>query len=400
MRLLWIAQKWPIPADDGAKQATSQLLVHLSRRGVSVNLLAIVGSAEELRPPEAERVFGVETADIVRVEKGNRLKQLAAMLRTPSVPVTLSAYVSPEVASRVERYVAQHPDAVVVHDGLHAAGWRLASTRPAGLREIYRAHNREADLWYQAARFSRNPFRRTFLRLQGGLIRAFEDRVCRASQLVLPVSESDKAWFDKVTDPSRVIPLPIGMTVSPAEHVSFENKLLFVGRLDWAPNRDGLRWFLRSVWPSVRALRPDLGLDLVGSGDGSWLTSNPLPDGVQFHGRVPDVAPYYRSCLAALVPVFYGSGTRVKAIEASLYGKPCISSALGVEGIGLEEGRSYLRAEGAEDWLRILTSLTPAEAEPVGRAAKETIAERYDPKRIADAFIQAADRLQMEDLRF
>src|SRR5215212_6423713 len=123
MRLLWIAQKWSIPADDGAKQATSQLLVHLSRRGVPVNLLAIVDSAEAIRPQEAVRLFGVQTADLVRVPKGNRLKQLAAMLQRPSVPVTLSAYVSLEVASRVKAYVARHPDAIVVHDGLHAAGW-------------------------------------------------------------------------------------------------------------------------------------------------------------------------------------------------------------------------------------------------------------------------------------
>jgi glycosyltransferase involved in cell wall biosynthesis len=159
--------------------------------------------------------------------------------------------------------------------------------------------------------------------------------------------------------------------------------LLFLGKMDWPPNRDGLKWFLDEVWPEARAARADLGLTIAGAGQADWLKPYLAHPGVTFLGRVPALDPVYREAAACLVPIFYGSGTRVKAIEAGTYARACLGTALGVEGIGYSEGESYLRAESREDWLRQLRELDLPRARAVGQAARARVIEGFDPARVA-----------------
>jgi glycosyltransferase involved in cell wall biosynthesis len=45
------------------------------------------------------------------------------------------------------------------------------------------------------------------------------------------------------------------------------------------------------------------------------------------------------------VPLTAGGGTRLKVLEAFAAGVPVVSTAKGVEGLGLDAGRHFLRAE-------------------------------------------------------
>jgi glycosyltransferase involved in cell wall biosynthesis len=100
---------------------------------------------------------------------------------------------------------------------------------------------------------------------------------------------------------------------------------------------------VREALPLVRARGP-VTFDVVGE-----LPLNPVAgDGVTYHGRVPSVRPYYERAHALVVPVFQGSGTRLKALEAAALGRPVVSTELGMEGLPLLPGDHYLPAEDAE----------------------------------------------------
>jgi glycosyltransferase involved in cell wall biosynthesis len=78
-----------------------------------------------------------------------------------------------------------------------------------------------------------------------------------------------------------------------------------------------------------------------------------------------------------VVPIFQGSGTRLKAIEAAALGRPVISTELGVEGLPLRAGEHYLAAEDADGFagacarLRDLLSDGRGELHALTRAARE-----------------------------
>src|SRR5207244_4514318 len=115
----------------------------------------------------------------------------------------------------------------------------------------------------------------------------------------------------------------------------------------------GLLWFLENVLPLVRQVVPTV-LDVVGS------RRRPLPriEGVAYHGRVPSVIPFYEQAHVAVVPVLYGSGTRLKVLEAMALGRPVVSTTLGTEGLPVTGGVHYLAADDETSFAHALVQLS------------------------------------------
>ena len=122
-------------------------------------------------------------------------------------------------------------------------------------------------------------------------------------------------------------------------------RLLFVGWAAYWPYEHGLAWLAQAVLPQAQANGPVM-LDVVGAPP-AGLVGGP---GVTYHGRVDDVEPFYAEAHALVVPVFEGSGTRLKVIEASFLGVPG-SQRRRVEGLPLTPGEHYLLAETAAEWV-------------------------------------------------
>lgn len=392
-KFFWITPKWPLPAEDGARRATVYLVKSLAGLGADIHLCAIVPEGEKVDTEQAKRELGVKEVSVVHRQPSRHLKNL---LLHPLQPLTIAPYSSRRVAAQIERILQGSADhGEVVFDGLHAAGWLQNASQGlrASLRKVYRAHNVESSLWVQGARQQKYRLMSCFLKYQAKLVADFEKKICRESVLVAAVSRDDEAGLQKLYGPLSTKNIPIGG--APANRTAGgefpgERRVLFLGRLDWQPNREGLKWFLENVWSDAVAQSPDLQLTIAGAGDGKWLEAYAGLKNVRMLGRVPEVAPLYRESIASLVPVFFGSGTRVKAIEASSFARPCISTAIGIEGIGLDSGVSYFRAETREDWLRALSELRIDEAKRRGAAAFEVVSREFDPDNIAARFLGQA----------
>jgi glycosyltransferase involved in cell wall biosynthesis len=75
---------------------------------------------------------------------------------------------------------------------------------------------------------------------------------------------------------------------------------------------------------------------------------------------VPTVQPFYERAHAAIVPVLYGSGTRLKVIEAMAYRRPVVATSAGVEGLPIFAGRHYFRADEPEAFASALLKVAKA----------------------------------------
>ena len=67
--------------------------------------------------------------------------------------------------------------------------------------------------------------------------------------------------------------------------------------------------------------------------------------GVTVLASPADVAPLYRQARVAVVPIRAGGGTRIKILEAFASGVPVVSTALGAEGLNVEDGVHLLIAD-------------------------------------------------------
>lgn len=157
----------------------------------------------------------------------------------------------------------------------------------------------------------------------------------------------------------KVVLSPLGIDAPDLRHNSTIPKnrnMLFVGSLGYAPNAKGIEWFVAEVLPRVRQAHSDAQLTVIGKGrlPGSVIKGI---EGVSVHSDVPSVAEYYQFSRLVIVPLPYGSGFRVKVVEAMSMGRPIVSTTVGCEGIGLEHGRNGLLADDARSFAECVISL-------------------------------------------
>jgi hypothetical protein len=135
-----------------------------------------------------------------------------------------------------------------------------------------------------------------------------------------------------------------------------DGALLLYGHWEAAFNRDGLRWFLREVWPVMRDHVSQPRLRIVGKGD-----AEPIPDDrVEWAGYVEDLAGEFTRARAVLIPLRYASGLRYRLLESFAYSRCVIATDVAARGSGAEPGRHYLQADEPAEWLGALDRLDPA----------------------------------------
>ena len=70
-----------------------------------------------------------------------------------------------------------------------------------------------------------------------------------------------------------------------------------------------------------------------------------------------DVRPFVQGSAVSVIPLRVGGGTRLKVFEAMAMGSAVVSTAIGVEGLPVEDDRHYLNADEADDFAACVASL-------------------------------------------
>lgn len=133
--------------------------------------------------------------------------------------------------------------------------------------------------------------------------------------------------------------------------------LVFVGPESHIPNRHGMSWFLKDVWPAILSVNPDTQLHIVGNWSSGtisdWIASY---RNVYFDGFVDDLVRALQKRVM-IVPIFEGSGIRMKILEAANAGVPFVSCSVGAEGLGFEDGKNCFIADDAKIFAEKVNSL-------------------------------------------
>jgi glycosyltransferase involved in cell wall biosynthesis len=109
-------------------------------------------------------------------------------------------------------------------------------------------------------------------------------------------------------------------------------KLLFVGGEAHYPNKEGLTWFLREVYPLVKKHKSDCAIRITGKWSDAYKKEFAADTSIEFIGFVDHLAKVYKDSIL-VTPIRIGSGIRIKIITAFAAGVPVVSTALGVSGI-------------------------------------------------------------------
>ena len=148
--------------------------------------------------------------------------------------------------------------------------------------------------------------------------------------------------------------VPNGTSLKKEIKLDFNNevpKIIFCGALDTEPNKNGLLWFYKNIWPLISDKIPELKLIVIGkNGADKCYNSLKIEKNIDFIGEVDNVNKYYLNADLAIVPLLEGSGTRLKITEAMSFGVPVISTSIGAEGIDYQENINILIANNPKQF--------------------------------------------------
>ena len=185
--------------------------------------------------------------------------------------------------------------------------------------------------------------------------------------------------------------------LAPAASPGLDDVALYAAS-DNQSNVQSVTWLLERVWPLVRRARPTARLRIAG------LICAALPEtlrqapGVEILGFQPDVSGEIATCGVLVAPYVYGSGLKIKVVEAACAGKAIVTTSAGLTGTGLEPGRAVAVHDDPEAFAaamaRLLASRTPREvmAETARLQATALFSPRacYEPIRLAITLLGAA----------
>lgn len=235
---------------------------------------------------------------------------------------------------------------------------------------------------------------RGLLRLERQLIRRSEDRTARRFDTTLLINdhEADRLRYrcEEVADRIRAIPPLLPSRRSPVRREYHgAPEYVFLGQLSLPHNDDGLRNFLRRVWPTVLDARPDATLRVVGR--------QPLPAvrdlvarhsaSVTLEGFVPDLSGLFSQAAALINPLRFGSGVKLKVIEALGAGVPVVSTTVGADGVAGGAAEGVLVSDDEAEMAELLVAVTgPSRNRFLSAAAAEHFDHRYSRQAVFDCY--------------
>lgn len=248
-------------------------------------------------------------------------------------------------------------DCVVVDSSRY--GFVVKYFRDRGIPVIVRVHNIEAN--YLKVKFNSNA---TFANLVRSFLGRISERIAFSNaNSLLFLTEEDRLIAKKtfhISQDSRILPICLqNHSIRFQKKESGKLKFLCTGSFWFGPNAEGVKWFLKEVWPRLSE-RSDLQLELIIAGSSPSADLFSIVDNLNnvmifASPSAGQMAGLFSKADIFVAPIFVGSGMKVKIAEALSYGLPVVSSqhaAIGYD-VAVEEGAVLVCADNCPaDWVR------------------------------------------------
>lgn len=182
-----------------------------------------------------------------------------------------------------------------------------------------------------------------------------EIRMLSCADLVIAIQKAEADFVRKNIPNQNVMIVPMSFDVVENPKPGDGTDILFVGS-NTEPNIAGLKWFFENCWPIVLRAFPDVTLAIAGSVY-SGMMDFPKPQRVKYLGIVDDLSPLYDKAGVVISPLTFGSGLKIKLIEALALGKAIVATSVTLQGVEKIANNAVLQADNADDFANAILSL-------------------------------------------
>jgi glycosyltransferase involved in cell wall biosynthesis len=215
-----------------------------------------------------------------------------------------------------------------------------------------------------------------------------EARLLKKAQVLVAIQDEEAASLRKFASSCEVITVPLPVLPQDCQAPQVKGRCLFVGS-DQLHNVHGLHWFLDEVWPRILEATPHATLHVCGSICSVFSGSSGQVRNVRFVGRVTDVGPEYAAAEVCVVPSLVGSGLKIKLVEALSYGRACVTTRIGLQGLMELEGKAVRLATNPDLFAAAVGELLthPETRRNMERSARAYVADHLSPQTVCQPLV-------------
>lgn len=194
--------------------------------------------------------------------------------------------------------------------------------------------------------------------IEAAKLRKYERDIALQFHRCTVTTQGELDEFHKLGVPTPCLLIPNGVDTayfaSNGRSGNGSNAIVFLGRMDYFPNIDGIQYFAKDVFPIVRQKRPDAVLRIVGSNPSKSIRELAKMPNVSVTGHVPDVRPYLKNAAVSIAPLRIARGTQNKILESMAFGLPVVATAQAAKGVQATRGRDLFVAEDARSFAKMV----------------------------------------------
>lgn len=337
MRILLLCDKPPWPGNSGGAIATRSVIDAMVANGFNLTIFFLSTPKHRLNRNDAPAGIDKQVSLVTEVTD-NRINPVKALLNMffSRKPYNISRFYSKKTAGRISALLKESSFDVIQFEGLVMNLYFDHVKRESSATLVMRSHNVESNIWYSLAGETQQPLRRLYYNSLAKRIERVEKESLNRYDTLLTISDSDREKFidSGVTIPVITLyPALKGNVTKPPIPKNGEITAGFIGSLDWRPNIKGLIWFLDKVWPETKHSKNRINLIVAGRNPAPLITRKMKHAGVKYCGSPASSSSFLEEINLLIVPLFSGSGIRIKIIEALMHGIPVVTTKLGAEGL-------------------------------------------------------------------
>jgi len=183
-----------------------------------------------------------------------------------------------------------------------------------------------------------------------------EIRMLGLADLVIAIQQDEADFILNNLPDQSVLTVPMSFPIADNPQPGHNEEILFVGS-NTEPNVAGLKWFIENCWPKILDAVPNVTLTVAGSVS-SGMAGFSHPKGVQYRGIVDDLAPLYERAGVVISPLTFGSGLKVKLIEALALGKAIVATSVTLQGVEKIAEHAVFKTDRADEFADAIILLT------------------------------------------
>ena len=326
MKILQICSKPPFPEKDGYALAVNHIsnaLIQFSRNNLKVMAISTPKHTAENIPPQY-----LSVTDFEHIFIDTNVKILPAFFNLFSKSsYNTNRFYSNTFAKRLKNVLKENSFDIVLLEGLFVCPYFEVISTNSNAKIVLRAHNVESDIWKGLAKQTNNLLKKCYLNLLQRKLSNYEKAIVSKMDGIICISEKDANWMKKQSA-KYISTIPFAIDAESETNSSAKKNTLFhIGSMDWIANVQGVKWFLKKVFPIINLLQKDVVLHLAGRSMSNHFNDF-ANENIVLDGEVESAKAFMQKHNIMIVPLWNGSGIRIKILEAMALGKTIISTSI------------------------------------------------------------------------